>query len=54
MTLEIEEVTWYQLPLDLQAQFYERAEKDSDLILKGAIEIYERLKCLPEECKILY
>ncbi|MDT7892082.1 MAG: DNA double-strand break repair nuclease NurA [Thermoproteota archaeon] len=51
MTFEIEEVTWYQLPLDLQAQFYERAEKDSDSILKRAIEIYERLKSLPEELK---
>jgi len=51
MTFEIEEITWHQLPLDLQAQFYERAEKDSDSILKRAIEIYEKLKGLPEELR---
>jgi len=50
MTFE-EEVTWYELPIDMQAQFYKKAEEDSGKVLKDIKEVYEKLSNLPNELK---
>jgi hypothetical protein len=51
MTFE-EEVTWYELPIDMQAQFYKKAEEDSGKVLKDIKEVYEKLSNLPNKLKI--
>jgi hypothetical protein len=50
MTFE-EEVTWYELPIDMQAQFYKKAEEDSGKVLKDIKEVYEKLSNSPNELK---
>src|SRR5579875_1006803 len=48
----MEEISWYQLPLDLQAQFYKRAEEDSDKILNSLKEVSKKLTRLKSDLKI--
>jgi len=44
----MEEISWYQLPLDLQAQFYKKAEEDSEKILSNLKETFEKLNKLKD------